>query len=42
MLDEMRTKEKSRWHALVRQCRIKQSIEEVGLTDLRARKKSCT
>ena len=33
MLDGMRSKAKFRWHALVRQCRIKQRIEEVGLTD---------
>ena len=38
MLEEMRANDKTRRHALVRQCRIKNSIEEVGLPDLRARK----
>ncbi len=40
MLDEMRCKDKLRWHALVRQCRIRPSTEEVGLADLRTRKKA--
>ena len=39
-LDEMRCKDKLRWHALVRQCRIRPSTEEVGLADLRTRKKA--
>ncbi len=40
MLYEACNKDKTRWHALVRQRRIKQSIEEVGFTDLRARNKA--
>ena len=40
MLDEIRSKDKYRWHALVRQCRIRASSEEVGLPNLQARKKA--
>ena len=39
MLDHMRAKDKRRWQALVRQCRIRESVEEVGLPDVRARKR---
>ena len=39
MLDEIRAKDKFRWHALVRQCRIRNTRDEVGLSDLRTRKK---
>ena len=40
MLDQIRKNDKMRWHALVRQCRIRSSPEEVGLTNLRTRKKA--
>ena len=40
MLDEIRSKDKFRWHALVRQCRIRASAEEVGLSSLQTRKKA--
>ena len=34
MLDDMRCKDKLRWHALVRQCLFRPSTEEFGLADL--------
>ena len=40
MLDDIRSKDKYRWHALTRQCRARSSPEEVGLGDLQARKKA--
>ena len=40
MLDQIRKNDKMRWHALVRQCRIRTSPEEAGLTNLRTRKKA--
>ena len=40
MLDNLRAKDKFRWHALVRQCRIRSSPEEAGLTNLRIREKA--
>ena len=40
MLVDMRRKDKLRWHALVRQRRIRPSTEELDLADLRTRKKA--
>ena len=37
MLDEIRAKDKFRWHALVRNCRIRDTHDETGLSDLRTR-----
>ncbi|MFM7987363.1 MAG: hypothetical protein ACKPKO_49425, partial [Candidatus Fonsibacter sp.] len=31
MLDEMRAKDRPRWHALVRQCRIRNDAVEIGV-----------
>ena len=39
MLEQIRSKDKPRWQALVRQCRIRATAEEVGLPDIRARKR---
>ena len=39
-LDDTRVNDKSRWHALVSQCRITKHPEEVGVPDLQARKKA--
>ena len=39
MLEQIRSKDKQRWQALVRQCRIRATAEEVGLPDIRARKR---
>jgi len=36
----MRANDKSRWHALVRQCRITKNSDEIGLPDLMTRKKA--
>ena len=38
MLDDIRATDRRRWYALVRQCRIRATTDEVGLTDLKARK----
>ncbi|MFM7980011.1 MAG: hypothetical protein ACKPKO_11915, partial [Candidatus Fonsibacter sp.] len=40
MLDNIRSKDKFRRQSLVRHCRIRMSTEEVGLADLRSRKKA--
>ncbi|WP_353239605.1 hypothetical protein [Limnohabitans sp.] len=40
MLDEVRSKDKKRWYALVRQCRIKNNAEEIGLANMRTRKQA--
>jgi hypothetical protein len=40
MLDDIRANDKYRWPALARQCRIRSSAEEAGLTDSLTRKKA--
>ena len=40
MLDEIRSNDKFRWHALVRNCRIRDTRDEAGLSDLRTRKQA--
>ena len=39
MFDEVRQNDKPRWQALVRQCRVRSSADEIGMPDIRSRKK---
>ena len=40
LLDDMRNNNKNTWYALVRQCRIRASADEIGATDIHSRKKA--
>ena len=40
MVEEVRAKDKRRWYALVRQCRIKNSVDEIGWANLGFRNKA--
>jgi len=40
LLDDMRTNNKKKWYALVRQCRIRASADEIGVSDIHSRKKA--
>ncbi len=40
LLDDMRTNNKKKWYALVRQCRIRASADEVGVSHIHSRKKA--
>ena len=40
LLDDMRTSNKQKWYALARQCRIRASVDEIGVFDIHSRKKA--
>ena len=40
LIDDMRNSNKTKWYALVRQCRIRGSVDEIGVSDSHARNKA--
>ena len=40
ILENIRSTDKARWHSLVRQCRIRDTLADVGVDDLKNRKKA--